>query len=366
MKKKQLILGAIVLIALVAFWFWGRNRIHFDFAVFRDQLVKANWWMIALALCCIYIGYLFRSMRWAYLLRHHKKLHPLALIDTQVIGFTAIALIGRVADPVRPFLVSKKTGLPLSSQIAVYIVERLFDGGSFALILSLALFSVPMHIAPLTGQEHGFFATHPLFTAYLKRYTGLIATVCGALFMIAVRFYGDRIARAAEKLLTPISEKFAHSVAHKIHSFHSGLDIMRSFGDFAWVAFLSIAMWGLITVTYIFTMHAFTASPELAGMTFSQTVGLMVASGGAGAIQLPVIGWFSTIGIVAAALTGFYHVATEPATACAATLLVVTFLSIVPVGLIWAQFQNVSLRKVAEESEHDVEVLEEDEEAAEL
>jgi hypothetical protein len=37
---------------------------------------------------------------------------------------------------VRPYLVAKKTGLPLSSQMAVYIVERLFDAGSMALIFS--------------------------------------------------------------------------------------------------------------------------------------------------------------------------------------------------------------------------------------
>jgi hypothetical protein len=51
-------------------------------------------------------------------------------------------------------------------------------------------------------------------------------------------------------------------------------------------------------------------------------------------------------------------VAPEPATACAAMLLAVTFLGIVPVGLIWAQFENVSLRKVAEESEQAGEEIE--------
>jgi hypothetical protein len=33
-------------------------------------------------------------------------------------------------------------------------------------------------------------------------------------------------------------------------------------------------------------------------------------------------------------------------------LLLITFLGIVPVGLIWARFEHVSLRKVAAESEH--------------
>jgi glycosyltransferase 2 family protein len=69
-------------------------------------------------------------------------------------------------------------------------------------------------------------------------------------------------------------------------------------------------------------------------------------------LQLPVLGWFTQIGVVAAAMSSFFAVKPEPSAACAATLLLVTFLSIVPVGLIWAQFTHVSLRKVAEESEH--------------
>jgi hypothetical protein len=49
--------------------------------------------------------------------------------------------------------------------------------------------------------------------------------------------------------------------------------------------------------------------------------------------------------------------------ACAATLLLVTFLAIVPVGLVWARFEHVSLRKVTVESEHAGEELEKDEPA---
>jgi hypothetical protein len=76
---------------------------------------------------------------------------------------------------------------------------------------------------------------------------------------------------------------------------------------------------------------------------------------------LPVLGWFTQIGLVAAAISKFFSVAPEASTACAAMLLLVTFLGIIPVGLIWAQFEHVSLRKVTVESEH----AEEDLEAAE-
>jgi hypothetical protein len=77
--------------------------------------------------------------------------------------------------------------------------------------------------------------------------------------------------------------------------------------------------------------------------------------------QLPVLGWFSQIGLVAAAMSGFFGVAAEPATACSATLLLITFLGVVPIGLIWAQLEHVSLRKITVESEHAEEELAADE-----
>jgi hypothetical protein len=78
----------------------------------------------------------------------------------------------------------------------------------------------------------------------------------------------------------------------------------------------------------------------------------MVASGTASIFQLPILGWFTQIALVTAALSKFFGAAWEPATACAATLLLVTFLGIIPIGLIWAQFEHVSLRKLTVESEH--------------
>ena len=49
MKKRQLILGLVALVALAALLFWGRNRLHFDFGAFRAQLAQANWVKIALS-----------------------------------------------------------------------------------------------------------------------------------------------------------------------------------------------------------------------------------------------------------------------------------------------------------------------------
>jgi hypothetical protein len=361
LKKGQLILGLVVLAALAGLALWARSRVHFDFGVFRAQVALADWRMIAAATGCIYLGYVVRSVRWALLLRHNKKIGPLTLVGTQVMGFTAVALIGRVADPVRPYLVSKKTGLPLGSQIAVYIVERLMDAGSMALIFSIAMIWVPADQILAVTAHSGWLAQlalhHHLLALFVARFGGLALTVVGATFLILVRVSGGAVASFFEHVLHPISKNLAQSVGDKVRSFRSGLDTMRSFGDFAAVVALSIGMWLLIAFAYLLATRAYVASPELASLTVPKCVLLMIASGSASIIQLPVIGWFSQIGLVAVALAAVLGASAEAATACAATLLLVTFLSIVPVGLIWAQLEHVSLRKVTAESGHAEEAL---------
>lgn len=361
MNRKQLVVGLVVLAALVAAGFWARHRIHFDFGEFRSQLALADWWRIALALACIYAGYLIRSARWALLLRHNQKIPLFSLVGTQVIGFTSIALIGRVADLVRPYLVAKKTRTDLSSQVAVYIVERLSDAGAMALIFSLAILQLPQadvvkgisHSAHLAALNQRF----PLFAGFLFRFGGLVLTLAMALFLVGIRMGGEVIARVFEGLFGVVSKNLGRAAGHKIRTFRTGLDTIRSFADFCVLTVLSVGMWGLIATAYLETMHAFVASPVLATISPAKCVLLMMVSGGASIVQLPILGWFSQIGIVAAAISGFFGASPEASTACAATLLVVTFLGIVPVGLVWAQFEHVSLRRIAAESEHASEEL---------
>jgi hypothetical protein len=339
LKKKQWILAIVVVVALAAILYFERGRLHFDFGVFRAQLALANWRSIGIGLACIYFGYVIRAVRWALLMKHNKKVPLFSLLGTQVIGFTAVALIGRVADLVRPYLVAKRTGLELSTQIAVYIVERLFDAGSMALIFSTVILLAPAGSLP-----------HPEIVKKAG-YWGLALTVCGALFLVAVRLAGGLVAGFFERAFSLVSKNLGVAMGHKIRTFQSGLDTMRSFSEFGIITALSLGMWLLISFAYLETSRAFVASPQLASMTLGKCMLLLAASGGASIFQLPILGWFTQIAAVAATLAGL-GAAPEAATACAATLLLVTFLGIAPIGLVWARFEHVSIRKIASESEH--------------
>ncbi len=119
------------------------TRVHFQWSVFRDELQHVDWRRIVFGIAMVGFCYWLRAARWAVLVKPQKKVTSFSLLGSQVIGFTAVALFGRLADLVRPYLVAKRTSLPITSQIAVYTVERMFDLGAMAMIFSGAFLLAP-------------------------------------------------------------------------------------------------------------------------------------------------------------------------------------------------------------------------------
>ena len=312
-------------------------RIHFDWAIFWTQLRSADPLHLLLGVICIYIGYFLRAVRWSVFLRPQKHVAPTTLIGSQVVGFTAVALFGRLADLVRPYLVAKRVELSVSSQVAVYAVERMFDALAMAIIFCSALLVSPD------------LSTLPHHDALIRTsWLGLIAAIGGGVFAILTRTHGVQIAAAVGNALRGMSPKLAASVEARILSFRDGMNVLRTFADFAWALALSLIMWALIILAYFEVVHAFASL----SMLHSSRIMLVMAASMAGSVlQLPIIGWFTQIGLVSAAMKGL-GAPLEPSLGAAALLLIVTFMSVVPLGIIFARIEHVSLRKITEESEH--------------
>lgn len=337
MKNRSGIVWFAALIVLVLVVLIFRNRIHFDWAIFSSQLRHVDWKPVALAVALIYSTFLMRAVRWAVLVSPSKKIGIVSTTGSQFIGFTAVSLFGRLADLTRPYLISRRVGLPFSSQIAVYTIERMFDLGSAAIIFSSALAFTPKDM-----PHHEIFVRTGFYS--------LAGTLFLAVFAIAIRISGGAVAAFARLSLGKISKGAADSISEKILDFRNGLNALSSLGEFATVLVLSLVMWGMIGLSYVETLHGFVDTPELAHISFPSTMLLMATSMGGSLLQLPIVGWFTQIALTAAAMHTFFGAPIESATACGAVLLCVLTLSIIPIGLIFSQIERVSLKKVADES----------------
>jgi hypothetical protein len=178
----------------------------------------------------------------------------------------------------------------------------------------------------------------------------LAGTLFLAVFAILLRLSGGAVAAFARGALDHVSRGAAESISEKILDFRNGLNALSSFGEFAIVLFISLAMWGMIGLAYVEILHGFVDTPQLARIGFSSTMLLMATSMGGSLLQLPVIGWFTQVALTAAAMHAFFGAPIESATACGAVMLCVLTLSIIPAGLIFSQIERVSLKKATDES----------------
>lgn len=338
MRLKRPFYYLLAVVALVALLIYASHRTHFQWGILAAQFRYVSWWHIAVGIGLIYAAYVIRGMRWTVFLRPAKKVGAFDLIGTQVIGFTAVALVGRVADLARPYLVARKTQVGLSLQVAIYTIERMFDMGSMALIFALALLLAPDRAS----------LPHPEIA---KRVALGALAVSAALVVLAVsvRLAGEAMARWLERKLR---SGVGSSIAAKIRSFRDGLQALASLTDFLRAAGLSLLMWCMIGAAYLSTIRAFTGSDILVKMTFARCVILMAASMASSVVPIPVVSWFAQVLALQQTMIRIFGVQPEPALACGAGLLLVTFLSIIPAGLIWARFAHVSLKDVSAESEH--------------
>lgn len=343
------LLALVLVLALVALYFVARNRVHFDWANLKLQLRAVNWKLVLGGVAAINLSMLFRAFRWKILLGKATEVAALRLAPGQFIGFTVVALFGRVADLARPYLVARRTKTPVATQLAIYSIERAFDLASAAI-----LFAVTLVFAPKDMPHHELFVN--------AGRGAILLTAVIVVFALGVRFAGAALAAIAGRVGGLISQKFGAGASEKILELREGMRTLSSFAQFAGSLAWSLVIWVLIAAGYFATMRAFEGTPVLAHVSVPGVMLVLAVSMAGSLFQLPIIGWFSQIAVLAGALATALTAPLEVASACGAILLLVTTLSVVPFGAICAKIEGVGLRDAASAGE---EVAEDDTIAAE-
>jgi glycosyltransferase 2 family protein len=345
-KKRILAIAVVFSILAVLFYMQFREWRTFDWAKFRSLSHQIRWLHVVHAIAWIYFGYVLRAIRWKiFLLPVRPKASYTGLIAPTVIGFTGLALLGRPGELIRPYLIAKRENLSFSSQMGVWAVERIFDIGAFTVLMVLAVFFLPgaMQSIPHPEYYHRF------------RIGGLLLMgLVGSLVVAAVV-----IGRSGEALAVWVENRFAHSAANlgrrmaeKVREFGEGLRIVHGPISLTLSVLVSVAMWFVIAVAYQEVTHSY--GTDALDISRPQVLLLMGASIFGSMLQLPGIGGGSQVATIAA-LTKIFDVGAESATSCAILLWLVTFAAVVPVGLLLAHHERLSLRKLSKES-HQAEV----------
>jgi len=349
MNKKQIVTLCVIAGILAAlFYLQFRQYKNFPWDKFREVSTSlfsepARLAKILMATVLIYLTYWLRAMRWKVFMRPMKDVSVGSVLPAQFIGFTGLALLGRPGEFVRPYLIGKKHGLTFASQLAVWSVERIFDMGAFAVLFTIAL----LRLAPeLQAMGHS-----QLIKLQRGSYILIAGIACAAFGIFLLRTQRERFSGFVENRLA--HGKLGHSIGRKLVAFAEGLDTIHDLRSLIQVAGLSLAIWFLISLCYLSILRAY-PDAILGNLSF-RAVFLVIAGSMVGSmLQLPAVGGGSQLATITV-MNRVLGVNETFATSAGIILWLVTFASVIPVGLILAHRERISLREVSEESETEAE-----------
>jgi len=344
MKNKQYVVYTVVFLVLAGLiYLQFRTWRHFDFGLLVHN--RPNWWHVFHGVALTYFAYVLRAVRWKIFLRPvRKETSILGLIPPTVVGFAGLALLGRPGELIRPYLIARRENLSFASQVAVWTVERIFDIGGFTVLMVAGIF--------LPTKLHFFAEQAPPEVRHWIHLTGyaLIGLVCGLLTMaVLISYRGSRIATWVEDRFTHLANNLGHRIAQKIREFTAGLNTIHGPVAFLQVAAVSVLIWWIIALAYKEVTHAYGA--PMHDMSTTKVLLLMGSSMIGSMVQLPGVGGGSQLATISTLDHVFDIVPKELAVSCGIMLWLVTFVSVVPAGLLLAHRERLSLRKISAESE---------------
>lgn len=322
---RQVVLLLVVLVVLVGLLYRSRGAIGlegFSWSRLWTSLGEARPLPLLLSLVAIYLAYALRALRWMRFSRYLGDLRFASVYSSTLIGFTAVFLLGRAGEPVRPLVIARKDGVPVSSAFGIYVLERVFDIASTVVIAGFGL--LVFSPASLGGESSALLmAARTTGSALLVFLLAMIA------FLLYFRFHG---ADALERRLADWRDRpgWHARAAGLFRGFGEGLQAIRTLGDFFWALAYSAVHWAVIAAIYLWVPQSF--GGRLAELDFAAALIVLAFTMVGSTVQPPAVGIGSQFASFLA-FTVLFGVEKEPAAAASVVLWLITFAAVSLVGV---------------------------------
>jgi len=234
--NKKVILGILISTVLV---YLSLRGIDFQDVIGNLQKIKISYVLIFLLL--LFAIQWLRSYRWGILLQPLGKIDQLTLFSVTCVGFLAImAIPARLGELARPYLISKKSPIKMSSALGTILIERILDSFTVLSIAVIVLFF--MDLPPWMVKSCIIF---------------FIITMMMIFFIAALIWRRDASLRIINRILSVLPGKFAHKIDETIHRFIDGLLIIANLKILLYLLFLSAAYWLVDVLTIYILLEAF-------------------------------------------------------------------------------------------------------------
>src|SRR5580704_3889954 len=317
-STKKFLIASIGLLVLGLVIYFSRGIINFqNFS--GEKLLHAvrnsNPYLLLLSIVAIYCCYALRALRWKVFQGNLGESHFWPIYSMTLAGFAAVFLLGRAGEPIRPVLLARKEKLPVADMFGIYVLERIFDLASMAVIaaIGLLLFKSHVRVGGTAGSlEAAARTTGTVFSA------GVFVAIA---FLVYLRLHGTALLeRRLQGWL--VMHGWRALVARILLGFARGVQTIRSVGELAAAVFYSAAHWFFVLLVYFWVCHAFGGT--LGTISLGDAMLVLAFTLAGSALQLPGVGGGAQVASFLA-LTAVLGVEKEPAAAAAIVLWLISF-----------------------------------------
>lgn len=304
--RKYFEFAVLCLLATALLWWFGRNL---NWSEVGHAVSNSDGYLLTVAVLIISAAYFVRAFRWGALLKPLSAARFSDLFAATAIGFSAVFLVGRAGEFVRPVVLSMRDPrVRPSASLVTIIVERIYDMSAVALMFAINL----LWFKPPSAVEISFDRVRTAGAVLLG------ATILGIAFLIWFRWKSSLVIGFFERFFSSwrfIPRKLASLVLRLLEQLAQALrvlvNLIELFETIGWTALL----WLSVAAANLLVFHAFHLKVGLGATIFVlgwSLVGSLVPTpgGAAGAFHAATAAGLLFLGIqkdTAAALSIVLH-----------------------------------------------------------
>jgi glycosyltransferase 2 family protein len=338
--RRWLVLGVTALVlGLITYKFTrGAEWRTFDWSRLWSLLFHADPAYLVAAVVFTSTTYLVRALRWKYFLDPIKSASLWLLFVAQVLGFSSIYLIGRPGEVVRPALIARSQSVSFGSQLAILLLERIYDVVTMVILFALAFDFQPLHLT-----THRAAAT--LHRVHAVVDSILVLTVLLVAGLVLFRLYTETLTASVRRVFGFLPPKFESALEGFLRSLAAGLDSIRNWRDLLATLACTAVLWILnVTALWMVFRGLGGETAELswwagAQSLFFAAVGLMV--------QLPGVGGGFQVGVIQA-LRQLFHVRPEAATSAGILVWIIILTPCLAMGLVALLWEGLTFGRLGD------------------
>ncbi len=331
-------MAVVAAVLVVVVWRFSQSPDWREFSWERvwSLLIHARLGWLAAAIVFTYSSYLIRGLRWKYFLDPIKRGSFSNLFAGQILGFSAVYLIGRPGELVRPAYIARRERVTFASQLAILLLERIYDSIAIALVFALALYLQAVHPANAAAA-----------TTLHRMHKGALGVLMGTLTLVAAlvifRFRAESAFALGSRVLGFLPPRIHSAIGRVARSVADGLDVIENWRDLAASVFCTILLWIVNISVFWFVFKSLGGEAALLSW-WAAAVAVFCAGLGLVA-QLPGVGGGFQVGILAA-LQQIFHVGGAAAAGAALLLWLVILVPCVLLGLILLAYSGLTFKKL--------------------